>query len=217
MRVVSLLSGGMDSATLAYMLADQGEELRLLSFDYGQRHIRELESAAKIAGHLGAPHEVVTLGLNLPGSALTDPTIDVPEGHYEAESMKATVVPNRNAVMLSVAFALAVAHGADAVAFGAHAGDHAVYPDCRPAFVEAFQAMQDIATEGFGAPRLLAPFVHRTKADIARLGADLGVPWANTWSCYQGGAVHCGRCGTCSERIEAFALAGADDPTEYAP
>jgi 7-cyano-7-deazaguanine synthase len=207
----------MDSATLAYMLADQGEELRLLSFDYGQRHIRELESAAKIAAHLGAPHEVVTLGLDLPGSALTDPTIDVPEGHYEAESMKATVVPNRNAVMLSVGFALAVAHGADGVAFGAHAGDHAVYPDCRPAFVDAFQAMQDVATEGFGAPRLLAPFIHRTKADIARLGADLRVPWADTWSCYQGGVVHCGRCGTCRERLEAFALAGADDPTEYAP
>lgn len=217
MRVVSLLSGGMDSATLAYMLADQGEELRLLSFDYGQRHIRELESAAKIAAHLGAPHEVVTLGLDLPGSALTDPTIDVPEGHYESESMKATVVPNRNAVMLSVGFALAVARGADAVAFGAHAGDHAVYPDCRPAFVEAFQAMQDIATEGFGAPRLLAPFVRMTKADIARLGADLRVPWAETWSCYQGGALHCGRCGTCRERLEAFTLAGADDPTEYAP
>jgi 7-cyano-7-deazaguanine synthase len=210
-KAVAIVSGGMDS---------QMWELTLLSVDYGQRHVRELGSAAVAAERLGAPHVVVDLqsvGSLLSGSALTDRSVDVPEGHYEAPSMRATVVPNRNALMLDVATALAVATGADAVATGVHAGDHAVYPDCRPEFVLAYERMARIANEGFAVDgfRVLAPFVDSTKADIAALGESLGVPWADTWSCYQGAAVHCGRCGTCVERREAFQLAGVADPTAY--
>lgn len=219
MRAVAIVSGGMDSVTLAYLLARE-YELTLLSVDYGQRHVRELDCAAKAAAALRADHHVVDLrsvaGL-LRGSALTDPSVDVPLGHYEAPTMRATVVPNRNALMLDVATALAVSSGAHAVATGVHAGDHAVYPDCRPEFVDAYERMVRVANEGFVVDgfQVLAPFVHLTKADIAGIGAELGVPWADTWSCYQGGARHCGACGTCVERREAFDLAGVDDPTDY--
>jgi 7-cyano-7-deazaguanine synthase len=131
--------------------------------------------------------------------------------------MAVTVVPNRNAIMLSVAYGAAVADGAEVVAAAVHAGDHFVYPDCRPAFVDAFDAMERLATEGFGHEelRLYTPFVDKTKADIAKIGAELGVPYADTWSCYEGGEVHCGFCGTCTERKEAFELAGVLDPTVY--
>ncbi len=150
------------------------------------------------------------------GSALTD-DVDVPHGHYAAENMAVTVVPNRNAIMLSIAYGVAVARGARIVAAAVHAGDHYVYPDCRPGFVEAFDRMQREAVEGFGDPSLClyAPFVHKTKAEIVEIGAALGVPYEDTWSCYEGGEVHCGLCGTCNERKEAFRLAGVPDPTEY--
>lgn len=219
--VVAIVSGGMDSVTLAYYLRDHGWRPTLLSVDYGQRHVREIACAAEAAAALGARHHVVdltSLTSLLTGSALTDRSVDVPEGHYEAPTMRSTVVPNRNAMLLDVATAVAVAEGAQAVATGVHAGDHAVYPDCRPEFVLAYERMARIANEGFAVEgfAVLAPFVDATKADIASLGDQLGVPWAHTWSCYQGGAVHCGRCGTCVERREAFALADVHDPTDYA-
>lgn len=218
--VVAIVSGGMDSVTLAYWLREQGWAPTLLSVDYGQRHVRELGCAALAAERLHAEHHVVDLRsitALLSGSALTDLSVDVPEGHYEAPTMRATVVPNRNALMLDCATAVAVARGAHAVATGVHAGDHAVYPDCRPEFVLAYERMARIANEGFAVDgfAVLAPFVTATKADIAALGEQLGVPWADTWSCYQGAAVHCGRCGTCVERREAFQLANVADPTPY--
>ena len=217
---VAIVSGGLDSVTLAHHLAAEGYRLHLLSFDYGQRHKRELHDAAACAHRLGAFwHQVDLTGLRplLAGSALTDDAVPVPEGHYADESMRATVVPNRNAILLSVAVGAAVAAQAQVVATGVHAGDHPIYPDCRPAFVEAFDAMQRLATEGYAAPglRLVAPFVHMTKADIVRRGAALGVPFEDTWSCYHGGYVHCGLCGTCRERREAFGLADVPDPTVY--
>jgi 7-cyano-7-deazaguanine synthase len=131
--------------------------------------------------------------------------------------MAVTVVPNRNAIMLSIAYGVAAAEGATLVAFAVHAGDHFVYPDCRPQFVEAFDMMQRQAVAGFGHPdlRLYAPFVKKTKAQIVETGITLGVPYEDTWSCYEGGTVHCGLCGTCNERKEAFQLAGVPDPTEY--
>lgn len=219
-RPVAVLafSGGMDSTTLAAHYHHQGYGLILLSFDYGQRHVRELEAARRIATHYGAEHHIVDLvavGALMPGSALTDRTVDVPEGHYAAESMRATVVPNRNAIMANVAAGIASARAAAVVALGIHAGDHAVYPDCRPAFLDALQASISAALEGFPTPTIEAPFVHRTKTDIARLAADLDAPLHLSWSCYLGGAVHCGRCGTCVERAEAFTDAGLTDPTEY--
>ena len=220
MRVVAVVSGGLDSAVLAHLLRDGGWDLRLLSFDYGQRHVKELDCARVLAAGLGARHDVVDLrsvGRLLSGSALTDSTVDVPDGHYTDESMRSTVVANRNAVFAQVAVGVAVAEGASAVALGIHAGDHAVYPDCRPEFVDAAEHLARVANEGFAVDgfAVLAPFLHWTKTDIVRHGAELGVPFADTWSCYRGGDVHCGTCGTCTERREAFDDAGIDDPTKY--
>ena len=219
-HAVAIVSGGLDSTVLAYLLHGGGAKLTLLSFDYGQRHRTELTYARRTAEALKAERHVVDLtGLLtlLTGSALTDNSVDVPDGHYTDAAMRATVVPNRNAIMLDVAVARAVSAGADAVAFGAHAGDHPIYPDCRPAFLRAFEQMAVTANEGFAHPqfRVLAPFIDLAKSDIAALGAQLGVPFADTWSCYKGGSVHCGMCGTCVERREAFEVAGVADPTVY--
>jgi 7-cyano-7-deazaguanine synthase len=218
--VVATVSGGLDSVTLAHTLAADGHDLVCLSFDYGQRHAKEVDFAHACADRLGADHHVVDLrsvGALLAGSALTDPSVAVPEGHYTDASMAVTVVPNRNAIMLAVAVGVATARGAAAVAAAVHAGDHTIYPDCRPAFIEAAEHEARLANEGFIADgfRILAPFVEISKADIVRRGAALGVPFAETWSCYIGGERHCGRCGTCVERREAFELAGVDDPTVY--
>jgi 7-cyano-7-deazaguanine synthase len=218
--VIAITSGGLDSVTLAHQLRAEVVDLHLLSFDYGQRHRKELDFAGLCAKRLGAGFDRVDisgLGSLLGGSALTDGGLDVPEGHYAEETMAVTVVPNRNSIMLSIAYGVAVAEGADMVAIAAHAGDHFVYPDCRPAFVEAFDAMERVAVEGFGKPglRLHAPFLQVSKSEIVRLGARLGVPFEETWSCYVGGELHCGRCGTCVERREAFELAGIPDPTGY--
>lgn len=221
MRSVSIVSGGLDSVTLAYMLAAEGWDQLLVSFDYGQRHVKELESAADCARSIGAEHRIVDLtSINplIQGSALTDKSIAVPEGHYAAPTMATTVVPNRNAMMLTIACAAAIPYGASRVSIGVHAGDHWVYPDCRVAFIEAFEAMQITAMEGFIHEEfhIYAPFLHWEKSDIATAADAFQVPIANTWSCYQGGALHCGKCGTCTERIEALAVAGVTDPTVYA-
>lgn len=218
MRTIVICSGGLDSVSLAHRIAAEQELVGLLSFDYGQRHRKELDFAAACARRLGVPHEIIDItgvGRHLTGSALTD-DIDVPDGHYAEETMKATVVPNRNAIMLAIAFGLASAQKADAVAVAVHGGDHFIYPDCRPGFIDAFQKMQDEALEGYGAVRLYAPYVDVPKAAIVADGARHGTPFGETWSCYKGGENHCGRCGTCVERREAFHLAGVDDPTEYA-
>jgi 7-cyano-7-deazaguanine synthase len=220
MKIVTTVSGGLDSVTLAHLLAAEGHELVCLSFDYGQRHVKEIEFARAGAARLGADHHVVDLrsvGALLTGSALTDDAVDVPEGHYTDDSMRSTVVPNRNAIMLSVAVGVAVARGAEAVAAAIHAGDHPIYPDCRPAFVEAIEHEARVANEGFVADgfQVLAPFLHLTKDEIVRRGAAVGVPFEQTWSCYVGDVLHCGRCGTCVERREAFELAGVADPTVY--
>ena len=219
-RAVAVVSGGLDSTTMAYLLRDQGYAISAISFDYGQRHRKELIFAKQVAADLGAPWTLIDLhaaGLTgiLSGSALTDETVTVPDGHYADESMKITVVPNRNAIMLSIACALAVTREAGAVAFGAHTGDHFIYPDCRPEFIRAFQAMVSVAVEGLASIEILAPFLSMTKTDIVRLGDELKVPFARTWSCYKGGALHCGTCGTCVERREAFAQAEVADPTVY--
>lgn len=218
MRTLVICSGGLDSVTLAYEVAQAGNLSGLLSFDYGQRHVKEL-GFAKLAGErLGVSHDIIdltSLTHLLPGSALTD-DVDVPDGHYAAESMKSTVVPNRNAIMLALAFGVASARGDGAVATAVHGGDHFIYADCRPGFIDAFAKMEVQALEGQGDVALLAPYVQIDKAGIIAKGAKIDVPFEETWSCYKGGEVQCGRCGTCVERAEAFALAGVDDPTVYA-
>ena len=218
-RVLVVCSGGLDSVVLAHRVALGNALERLLSFNYGQRHRVELDYAARCAERLGVHHDIVDLsGLApmLAGSALTDETVAVPDGHYAAANMSVTVVPNRNAIMLTIAFGVASAAGCDAVATAIHGGDHFIYPDCRPGFAKVFQAMQDAALEGQCAPRLLTPFLETDKTEIAREAGRLAVPVAETWSCYKGGEMHCGRCGTCVERIEALHQAEVEDPTEYA-
>ncbi len=218
-KTLVVCSGGLDSVTLAHQVAAAGRLGRLLSFDYGQRHRKELDFAARCAARLGVGHDSVDLTAIAPflkGSALIDSAAGaVPDGHYAEESMRVTVVPNRNAIMLAVAFGIAAGAGFDRVAAAVHAGDHFIYPDCRPAFIDAFRAMQATALEGMWRIGLFTPYVRQSKADIVRQGAALGVPFAETWSCYKGGAEHCGRCGTCVERREAFHLAGVTDPTRY--
>ncbi|WP_192244328.1 7-cyano-7-deazaguanine synthase QueC [Mesorhizobium silamurunense] len=217
MKTLVVCSGGLDSVTLAHKVAAQYELAGLLSFDYGQRHRKELGFAALCAERLNVPHRIIDIreiGRGLSGSALTD-SVDVPDGHYAEDTMKVTVVPNRNAIMLATAFGLAAAHKVEAVATAVHGGDHFIYPDCRPAFIDAFQMMQDHALDGYAKIRLYAPYVNLTKADIVRDGATYGTPFAQTWSCYKGAERHCGRCGTCVERREAFHLSGHPDPTDY--
>lgn len=218
--VVVIFSGGLDSTTLLYYaqkkLTDK-EELYALSIDYGQRHRVELEHAARIASAIDVPHQVVDLRSItkfLGGSSQTDPSVPVPHGHYAEESMKATVVPNRNMIMLSVAIGYAESLGGGSVLFGAHAGDHAIYPDCRPEFARVMDLAAGFA--GWNGCAVEAPFINSTKTDIAREAFFLGVPVADTWSCYEGGKVHCGKCGTCTERIEAIRDSGNQDPTVYA-
>ena len=217
MKTLVICSGGLDSVTLAYKVAVEHELLGLVSFDYGQRHKKELSFAAKAAQNLGVSHDIIDIanvGKLLSGSALTD-DVDVPDGHYAEESMKITVVPNRNAIMLTIAYGVASSRNADAIGTAVHGGDHFIYPDCRPDFIQSFETMQNHALEGLSNIKLYTPFVEISKADIAAEGARLNVPFADTWSCYKGGELHCGRCGTCVERIEAFDIAGVNDPTQY--
>lgn len=213
---IVIFSGGLDSTVLLYDLLRKGVAVKALSINYGQRHQKELAAAQRIAQLTGVEHRTADLsglGSLLGGSSLTSAEVDVPEGHYEEDSMKQTVVPNRNMILLSVAGGWAVSQKTDCVAYAAHGGDHAVYPDCRPEFAEAVDKVLRICDwhEIF----LHRPFVGMTKTDIVKLGANLNVPFGETWSCYQGREYHCGRCGTCIERREAFYEAGIEDPTVY--
>lgn len=217
MKTVIVYSGGLDSTVLLYLLHAEGHDLSALSIDYGQRHRCELERASEICSGLGIPHSVADVSAIQPllaGSSLTSPEIEVAEGHYTEESMKTTVVPNRNMIFLSIATGHALSIKADQIAYAAHSGDHAIYPDCRNEFADAMA--RAIRLADWEQVELIRPFVGWTKADIVRQGSELGVPFLKTWSCYKGGEIHCGRCGTCIERREAFDLASIDDPTPYA-
>jgi len=216
-KTVIVYSGGLDSTVLLYHLRAAGHELHALSVDYGQRHRCELQHAARICADLGIVQPVADLSALQPllaGSSLTSPDIEVAEGHYTEKNMKSTVVPNRNMIFLSVATGHALSIKAGQIAYAAHSGDHAIYPDCRNEFADAMAAAIELAD--WEKVALIRPFVDWTKADIVRRGAELGVPFAQTWSCYKGGDLHCGRCGTCIERREAFDLAAVEDPTAYA-
>lgn len=218
---VAVVSGGMDSVTMLYLMRQRHMTPHIVSFDYGQKHVKELECATYHADFLGLKHTVIPmkhLGDFL-NSALTDGEQDVPEGHYAAENMKATVVPNRNMIMMSIAAGIAVSEHAWTLGVGMHAGDHAVYPDCRPEFVVHMETTLRVANQGFINPdfQIFSPFINATKADIVRIGSKLHtyLNYSKTWSCYKGGELHCGKCGTCVERKEAFYDAGVEDPTTY--
>lgn len=216
-NAIVVFSGGLDSTTLLYQLRAEGYELKAISVDYGQRHGgRELAAAETICNKLGIERRVVDLrslvGL-LGHNSLSDASVTVPDGRYEKGTMQITTVPNRNMVLISVAAAWAVSLRYGAVAYGAHGGPHTNYPDCRPEFAAAM----DHATRlcDWEPVAVLAPFVSWDKGDIVRRGTELGVPFEMTWSCYKGGERHCGSCGTCNDRKEAFRKHGLVDPVEY--
>ena len=216
MKVVVLCSGGMDSVAALHWAVREHAVLAVASFDYGAKHNhRELPFATEHAEQLGLRHEIIALEFinRLFASDLLNSGGEIPEGHYEAANMKQTVVPFRNGIMLAIAGGFAESIGAEGLVIAAHGGDHAIYPDCREDFMRAMGSALALGTYvGVG---LLRPFISLSKAQIATEGTRLGVDFSRTWSCYKGGARHCGKCGTCVERREAFADAGLVDPTDY--
>ncbi|GAA0364573.1 7-cyano-7-deazaguanine synthase QueC [Bowmanella denitrificans] len=214
-KVVVIFSGGMDSFTVLHKAHRQGFELYALSFDYGQRHKKELQYAASVCQSLGVVHKIVDItAINqlVGGSSLTS-DIDVAEGHYAAENMKNTVVPNRNMILLSMAVGYAVSLGASKVYYGAHSGDHNIYPDCRPEFV---LKMNDVcAIANYEPVEVVSPYLHDSKIDILADGLAMGLDYSQTWTCYNGRDKACGKCGACNERLEAFAENGVQDPLPY--
>ena len=207
---VIIVSGGLDSITLLY------DKAETIAFDYGQNHgKKELPYAEYHCQKLGIPHITIPLTFmhQYFKSSLLEGAEAIPEGHYEEENMKSTVVPFRNGIMLAIATGIAESHELKRVYIANHGGDHTIYPDCRPEFIDAMDKATSAGT--FVDVRVEAPYTNISKADIVRRGTALGIDYAKTWSCYKGSEIHCGKCGTCVERKEAFADAGVEDPTEY--
>lgn len=211
---VIIVSGGLDSITLLY---DKANEIALaISFDYGANHNkREIPFARLHCERLGIKHITIPLSFmhDYFKSSLLSGAEEIPEGHYEESNMLSTVVPFRNGIMLSIAAGIAESHGLKRLLIANHGGDHAIYPDCRPEFINAINAATQAGT--YIKVEVSAPYTNSSKADIVRRGIQLGINYAETWSCYKGGNTHCGKCGTCVERHEAFILAGVSDPTIY--
>ncbi len=209
-----IVSGGMDSITLLY---DKKDEIALgISFDYGSNHnAKEIPFAKMHCERLGIKHIVINLDFmhQYFKSSLLEGADAIPEGNYADENMKSTVVPFRNGIMLSIAIGIAESNNLKKVFIANHGGDHTIYPDCRPEFIKAIDEAAKTGT--YVNVRIEAPYTNITKTDIARRGAELGINFAETWSCYKGGEKHCGKCGTCVERKEALELADVPDPTEY--
>ena len=217
MKVVALVSGGMDSVAALYHAQREHQVVGALSFDYGSKHNhREIPFAVWHCAKLGIPHRTIRLTFmnELFKSDLLESGGEIPDGHYEEATMKQTVVPFRNGIMLSIAAGCAESTAANGLVIAAHSGDHAIYPDCREAFMHAMSDAIRLGT--YAGVEVLRPFIAMTKAGIAARGRELGVDFSRTWSCYKGGEIHCGTCGTCVERREAFLLAGIADPTRYA-
>lgn len=214
-KVVVIYSGGMDSFTVLNRAIKDGKDVYPLTFDYGQRHVKEIDYAKAACKELNVPHKVIDISaINqlLAGSSLTD-DIDIPEGHYEEESMKSTVVPNRNMILLSLAVGYAVSVGASQVYYGAHSGDHAIYPDCRPEFVMKMNDVCQIAN--YEAVEIFSPYLNVDKIAILTDGLEMGLDYNKTWTCYNGREKACGKCGACQERLEAFEKNNATDPLSY--
>lgn len=216
---VLILSGGLDSAVLMYDLLEAGRTVRAVTFDYGQRHVKELHYAKALADRVGIRWDVVDLTTvgKLLGSSLIDRTTPVPHGHYSDDVMSSTVVPNRNMIMLAVAGGIAVAGGSTYVAVGIQGGPGSLYPDCRPPFIAKVGQALQLGNLGHGVPLVvLTPYLTWSKRQVVAQGHWLGVPFDLTWSCFEGGAVACGQCGSCRKRREAFMEEGLVDPIPYA-
>jgi 7-cyano-7-deazaguanine synthase len=213
--IVIIFSGGMDSGTLLWDLYTIApwREIHALTFDYGQRHKREIECAKRFIKECdNVTHKVISLDVlnDVAPSCLTRPSMEVPHGAYDGDNMRTTVVPNRNMVMLSLAISYAIGIGAGNVYYGAHAGDHTIYPDCRPEFVDAMNIVSKLCD--WSPVEIIAPYLNYTKGQIAELGVSIGVPYELTHTCYEGSYPPCGKCGSCVERAEAFEYAGVPDP-----
>lgn len=216
-KAVVIYSGGMDSFTILHRAHQDGYELYPLTFDYGQKHKKEIEYARAVCDELNLPHRIIDItAINqlLQSSSLTSDK-HIPEGHYADDNMKSTVVPNRNMILLSLAIGYAVDIGAAKVFYGAHSGDHAIYPDCRPEFVRAMNAVSQIAN--YEPVEIVTPYLDGDKISILREGLAMGLDYSKTWTCYNGREKACGKCGSCVERLEAFTLNKAIDPLVYEP
>ena len=213
--VVVIYSGGMDSFTVLNRAIKLGFRVFPITFNYGQRHVKEIEYAVDVCLKLNLEHKVIDItSINqlLKGSSLTS-DIDIPEGHYEADNMKSTVVPNRNMILLSLAVGYAVSIGASKVFYGAHSGDHSIYPDCRPEFVKKMNDVTAIAN--YEKVEIVTPYLDKNKAGILGDGLIMELDYSKTWTCYNGRDKACGKCGSCVERLEAFAENKVIDPLEY--
>ena len=214
-KAVVIYSGGMDSFTILNKAKQEGYELYALTFDYGQKHKKEIEYASRVCAELGIDHRIIDItAINqlLQSSSLTSAK-DIPEGHYADDNMKSTMVPNRNMILLSLAIGYAVDIGASKVFYGAHSGDHAIYPDCRPEFVEAMNAVSKIAN--YEPVEIVTPYLKGDKISILADGLAMGLDYGKSWTCYNGREKACGTCGSCDERLEAFRLNNAKDPLAY--
>ena len=225
-KVIAVVSGGLDSTTMLYYIINNNYDPIVLTFDYRQKHQLEVNYASMTCKKLGVPQIILDIP-KLPGSSLTEEGVEIPKEDYSVETQKSTVVPNRNMVFLSIAASYAIANDCKWIFYAAHHNDEAVYPDCTRDFVEHMNMTLNVAT--YKMPQIDAPFLDMTKAEIVKLGSELGVPFEETWSCYDPRFVrsvtsnygtartfaHCGKCGTCRERKEAFRIAGVEDPTVY--
>lgn len=215
-KVVVVYSGGMDSFTVLYKALHAGHEVYALSFNYGQKHSKELICAQEVTEEHSIPHKILdiqSISSLFTNSSLVSDQIDVPEGHYEADNMKSTVVPNRNMILLSLAIGYAVNIEACEVWYGAHSGDHVIYPDCRPEFVEIMDKASKIAN--FEPVKVYAPYLNSDKTGILKDGLAMGLDYSKTWTCYKGRDKACGKCGSCVERLEAFDANKKPDPLTY--
>ncbi len=215
MKSILIYSGGLDSTVLLYKLHKNGLLGGALAINYAQRHAKELEYAKLNCKALNVDFFIADLSSLKPifGDICLTGSGEIPNGGYDESNMRSTVVPNRNMIFLSLAAAKAISCGCDSVAYAAHGGDHSIYPDCRNEFAEAMDKALNLCD--YNKISLFRPFVNSSKADIVKLGSQLGVDFSLTWSCYNGGEKHCGICATCIERKEAFKQAKIADPTEY--
>lgn len=214
-KIIVICSGGMDSISMLYRLKKEKYKIKAISFNYGQRHKKELEMAKKNCEMLEIEHNVIdirSITKFISNSALTG-NIEVPEGHYEQKNMSLTVVPSRNTIMLAIASGYAINIGYNAIAIGIHSGDHQIYPDCRPEFIKAMNDVFKI--NNYKKVKILTPYLNANKTKIIKDGLKNGVNYIFTWTCYKGGKKACGKCGSCRERLEAFKNNKIEDPLQY--